>query len=73
MGEHDRPEIIPIGHVSPYKKIDPSHPGRKGKITYEEWKASEAIREPDAEVYDKHTHWTEYAINIWWELKEKYR
>jgi hypothetical protein len=27
------PTIEPIAHISPYRRIDPSHPGRKRVIT----------------------------------------
>lgn len=66
-------EIEIVGHVSPYKRIDVSHPGRKLRITWAEWKASGSEREPDAEVYEKHTGWNDYTTTVWWELKEKYR
>jgi len=36
------PNIEPIAHVSPYRRIDPEHPGRKRIITLEEWVASRA-------------------------------
>jgi hypothetical protein len=44
------PDAEPIGHVSPYRRIDPSHPGRKRMITYLELMQS-GDREPDAAIY----------------------
>jgi hypothetical protein len=41
------PTIEPIAHISPYRRIDPSHLGRKRVITLDEWKASGSTREPD--------------------------
>src|SRR4029077_9885306 len=45
------PTIEPIAHISPYRRIDPSHPGRKRVITLDEWQASGSTREPDPEIY----------------------
>jgi len=35
--------IEPIAHISPYRRIDPSHPGRKRVITLDEWQASGSV------------------------------
>lgn len=43
-------EIKPIGHVSPYKRIDPSHPGRRAIITRADV-LREGGREPDPSIY----------------------
>ncbi len=43
-------DAAPIGHVSPYKRIDPQHPGRKPVITAVEV-AQAGGREPDPHVY----------------------
>ena len=45
------PTIEPIAHISPYRRIDPSHPGRKRVITLDEWKASGSTRKPDPAIY----------------------
>ncbi len=45
------PNIEPIAHVSPYPRIDPTHPSRKRIITRDEWAASGAAREPDPALY----------------------
>jgi hypothetical protein len=42
--------IEPVGHISPYKRIDPSHPGRKPVITALELMQS-GDREPDPAIY----------------------
>jgi hypothetical protein len=42
--------VDPVAHVSPYKRIDVLHPGRKPVITKQEV-ISSGNREPDAEVY----------------------
>jgi len=61
------PNIEPIAHVSPYRRIDPEHPGRKRIITLEEWVASRAAREPDPALYSYD------ARNRRWVLKEGVR
>jgi len=38
--------IEPTAHISPYRRIDPEHPSRKRIITFDEWTASGATREP---------------------------
>jgi hypothetical protein len=43
--------IEPIAHISPYRRIDPEHPSRKRIITFDEWTASGATREPDPAIY----------------------
>ena len=45
------PTIEPIAHISPYRRIDTSHPGRKRVITLDEWQASRSTREPDPAIY----------------------
>ncbi len=55
---------IPELHRSPYPRISPSHPGRKNRITLEEWLQSGAGREPDPNIY----HWN--GIFYCWTLKE---
>ena len=45
------PNLEPIAHVLPYRRIDPEHPSRKRIITLEEWVASRARREPDPALY----------------------
>ena len=45
------PTIEPIAHISPYRRIDPSHPGRKRVITLDEWRASGSTRKPDPAIY----------------------
>lgn len=42
-------DVTPIGHVSPYRRIDPRYPNRKIVITREE--VENGTREPDAAVY----------------------
>jgi hypothetical protein len=44
------PDAEPIAHVSPYRRIDPRHPGRKAVITRQEIFLS-GSREPDAAIY----------------------
>jgi hypothetical protein len=61
------PTIEPIAHISPYRRIDPSHPGRKRVITLEEWKASGSTRKPDPAIYSYD------ARNRCWVLKEDVR
>ena len=58
------PNIEPIAHISPYRRIDLEHPSRKRIITRDEWAASGAAREPDPALcsYD--------ARNQRWVLKE---
>ena len=45
------PNIEPIMHISPYRRIDPVHPGRKQIITLDEWLASGSTRDPDPNLY----------------------
>jgi hypothetical protein len=45
------PTIEPIEHISPYRRIDPSYPGRKRVITLDEWQASGSTRKPDPAIY----------------------
>jgi hypothetical protein len=45
------PTIEPIAHISPYRPIDPSHPGRKRVIRLDEWQASGSTRKPDPAIY----------------------
>jgi hypothetical protein len=47
--------IAPIAHISPYRRIDPEHPGRKQIITLDEWMASGTTREPDLAIYSYDT------------------
>jgi len=61
------PTIEPIAHISPYRRIDPSHPGRKRVITLDEWKASGSTRKPDPAIYSYD------ARNRCWVLKEDVR
>jgi hypothetical protein len=61
------PTIEPIAHISPYRRIDPSHPGRKRVITLDEWEASGSTRKPDPAIY------TYDARNRRWVLKEGVR
>jgi hypothetical protein len=61
------PTIEPIAHISPYRRIDPSHPGRKRVITLDEWQASGSTRTPDPEIYSYD------ARNRCWVLKEDVR
>ena len=58
------PNIEPIAHISPYRRIDLDHPGRKRIITRDEWAASGAVREPDPALYSYD------APNRRWVLKE---
>ena len=58
------PTIEAIAHISPYRRIDPSRPGRKRVITLDEWKASGSSRKPDLEIYNYD------ARNRRWVLKE---
>lgn len=48
-------DVEPLFNVSPYRRIDPAHPGRKIKITRAEALAAvmvgRATRLPDAEAY----------------------
>ena len=46
-----REYIQPIEHRSPYPRISPLHPGRKNRITLEEWLQSGTGREPDPAIY----------------------
>lgn len=43
-------DATPLGHVSPYRRIDPAHPGRKAVITGLEV-VQNGGREPDAAIY----------------------
>ena len=61
------PNIEPIAHVSPYRRIDPEHPSRKRIITLDKWVASHAAREPDPALYSYD------ARNRRWVLKEGVR
>ena len=61
------PTIEPIAHISPYRRIDTSHPGRKRVITLDEWQASGSTREPDPAIYCYD------ARNRRWVLKEDVR
>jgi hypothetical protein len=61
------PTIEPIAHISPYRRIDPSHPGRKRVITLDEWRASGSTRKPDTAIYSYD------ARNQRWVLKEGVR
>jgi hypothetical protein len=61
------PTIEPIAHISPYRRIDPSHPGRRRVITLDEWQASGSTRTPDPEIYSYD------ARNRRWVLKEGVR
>ena len=45
------PTIEPIAHISPYRRIDPSRPGRRRVITLDEWQASGSTRKPDPAIY----------------------
>jgi hypothetical protein len=54
-------------HISPYRRIDPSHPGRKRVITLDEWQASGSTRKPDPAIYSYD------ARNRRWVLKEGVR
>ena len=49
--DEDSPDYEPIAHISPYRRIDPSHPGRKRVITLDEWQASGSTRKPDPAIY----------------------
>lgn len=51
-----RSDITPIGHIPPYKRIDPNHPGRRAVITTPEL-AQSGGREPDAAIY-RYSHLT---------------
>jgi hypothetical protein len=44
------PDAVPISHISPYKRIDPCHPGRKTVITMIEVMRNGG-RPPDAALY----------------------
>jgi hypothetical protein len=57
------PDIAPIVHISPYRRIDPSHPGRKMLVTRDDINR-EGGREPDLAVY----HYN--AILDRWTLKD---
>ena len=61
------PTIEPIAHITPYRRIDPSHPGRKRVITLDEWQASGSKRKPDPAIYSYD------ARNRRWVLKEDVR
>jgi hypothetical protein len=61
------PTIEPIAHISPYRRIDPSHPGRKRVITLDEWQASGNTRKPDPAIYSYDER------NRRWVLKEDVR
>ena len=61
------PTIEPITHISPYRRIDPSRPGRKRVITLDEWQASGSTRKPDPAIYSYD------ARNRRWVLKEGVR
>jgi hypothetical protein len=61
------PTIEPIAHISPYRRIDPSHPGRKRVITLDEWQASGSTRKPDPAIYSYDER------NRRWVLKEDVR
>ena len=61
------PTIEPVAHISPYRRIDPLHPGRKRVITLEEWQASGSMRKPDPAIYSYD------ARNRRWVLKEDVR
>jgi hypothetical protein len=43
-------DIKPIGHISPYRRFDPNHPGRKDVMTQAEVDANGG-REPDPAIY----------------------
>ncbi len=47
------PNIVPIAHIPPYRRIDPRYPGRKTRISYEEAHRAhmEGGRPPDMEIY----------------------
>ena len=53
--------------VTPYRRIDPSHPGRKRVITLDEWRASGSMRKPDPAIYSYDER------NRRWVLKEGVR
>jgi hypothetical protein len=61
------PNTEPITHISPYRRIDPERPGRKRIITFDEWAASGATREPDPSFYSYD------APNRRWVLRETVR
>ena len=61
------PTIEPIAHISPYRRIDTSHPGRKRVIKLDEWQANGSTREPDPAIYSYD------ARNRRWVLKEDVR
>jgi hypothetical protein len=61
------PTIEPIAHISPYRRIDLSHPGRKPIITVDEWQAGGSTRKPDPAIYSYD------AQNRRWVLKEGVR
>jgi len=65
--DEDSPDYEPIAHISPYRRIDPSHPGRKRVITLDEWQASGSTRKPDPAIYSYD------ARNRCWVLKEDVR
>jgi hypothetical protein len=65
--DEDCPDYRADPHISPYRRIDPSHPGRKRVITLDEWQASGSTRKPDPAIY------TYDARNRRWVLKEGVR
>jgi hypothetical protein len=56
-------KIPPIAHISPYRPIDPSHPGRKRVIRLDEWQASGSTRKPDPAIYS-YDAGTEPALGV---------
>ena len=57
------PTIEPIAHISPYRRIDPAHPGRKRVITLDEWQASGSKREPDPAIYSYDARNRRWVLN----------
>jgi hypothetical protein len=47
------PDVEPMFNVSPYRRIDPMHPGRKARISLEEAMRTvmEGGKEPDLGLY----------------------
>jgi hypothetical protein len=64
---HPPPRVSRSSGRGRYRRIDPSHPGRKRVITLDEWQASGSTRTPDPEIYRY------YARNRRWVLKEGVR
>jgi hypothetical protein len=63
------PNIEPIAHFPPYRRIDPERPSRERIITLEEWIASRAAREPDSALYSYDARNRRLAATIFLEVR----